>query len=53
NASLDPISQGQELIKDLPINNQAYIFKISPNIDPKFRGAAAPPKTTPSSSEQK
>ncbi len=53
NASLDPISQGQELIKDLPINNQAYIFKISPNNEPKFRGAAAPPKTTPSSSEQK
>jgi len=52
-AMLDPISQGVELIKDLPINNQAYIFKISPNTEPKFRGAAVPPKSTTSNSQQK
>lgn len=42
--TLNPISQGIELAKDLPIDNQVYIFKIFPTTEPQFRGAAVPPK---------
>ncbi len=42
--TLTPISQGVELAKDLPIDNQVYIFKIFPTTEPQFRGAAVPPK---------
>ncbi|MBK7993091.1 MAG: hypothetical protein IPK14_06595 [Blastocatellia bacterium] len=42
--TLTPISQGVELAKDLPIDNQVYIFKIFPGTEPQFRGAAVPPK---------
>ncbi|MBI4851229.1 MAG: hypothetical protein HY819_05325 [Acidobacteria bacterium] len=52
-ASLNPISPGVELIKDLPINNESYIFKVSPNTELKFRGAPVPPKTTTSVSQPK
>lgn len=43
-SSLAQISQGIELIKDLPINNEVYVFKVSPNTDLKLRGTAVPPK---------
>lgn len=52
-ASLDPISQGLELVKDLPINNEAYIFKISPNTELKFRAGGVPPKANSATSDQK
>jgi hypothetical protein len=52
-ANLDPISQGVELIKDLPINNESYIFKIFPNTELKFRGGAVPNKSASASSEEK
>jgi len=52
--TLTPISQGVELAKDLPIDNQVYIFKIFPTTEPQFRGAAVPPKNPiPSSPKNK
>lgn len=48
--TLTPISQGVELAKDLPIDNQVYIFKIFPTTEPQFRGAAVPPKNPITSS---
>ncbi len=42
--SLAQISQGTELIKDLPINNEIYVFKVSPNSELKLRATPVPPK---------